>query len=193
MNSRMNQRSASRPFVDPADMIRTDKNFDMEQMNRSLEAIKRSGSSKKSHSATVVEHNEKQNGSAQQPQQQPPAPAKSAKYKKLWGKVGKHGMMQAAAAATTNADSSSSASSGGRGNDNKKKATSGWDQLLNPVLQKQRAREANYQHYHYQQVQLGEAVAGSGWTGANMECDCGEDSCPRCNLLLSMDDPTAQW
>ena len=184
--------------MDP-NMIRTDKSFDMEQMNRSLDAIKRAGSKKNHHNSASDQNNDKQNGSMQ-PQQQPPAqpppaaPAKSAKYKKLWGKVGKHGMMQAAAAATTsgtNADSSgSSASSGGR--NDKKKATSGWDQLLNPVLQKQRAREANY-HFHVQQVQLGEAVAGSGWTGANMECDCGEDSCPRCNLLLSMDDPSAQW
>lgn len=61
-------------------------------------------------------------------------------------------------------------------------ASSGWDQVLNPLLQKQRA---NYS-YHAQQVQIGSASAGSGWTGDNMECDCGEDSCPRCNLMLNM-------
>lgn len=174
-------------------LIRTDKTFDMEQMNRSLDVIKRSNS-KKIHQ-NIDQNSEIQNGSNTQPNQAPnptpasaPPVAKSAKYKKLWGKVGKHGMMKAAEAAGTN-DSASTASGS---TSSKKKAKSGWDQLLNPVMQKQRAREANY-HFHVQQVQLGEACAGSGWTGANMECDCGEDSCPRCNLLLSMDDPSAQW
>ena len=185
-------RTKNRNYADP-NLIRTDKTFDMEQMNRSLDVIKRTGSKKANHiDQNAGQNAEIQNGSSTQPN--PPStnapPAKSAKYKKLWGKVGKHGMMKAAEAAGTNdssgGSSGSSAASGG------KKKASGWDQLLNPVLQKQRAREANY-HFHVQQVQLGEAVAGSGWTGANMECDCGEDSCPRCNLLLSMDDPTAQW
>ena len=189
-------------------LIRTDKTFDMEQMNRSLEVIKRTGSSKKSSNHHQIDQQLQnssefqQNGSSNTlmnqtptPSAPPPvaAPVKNAKYKKLWGKVGKHGMMKAAEAATTN--DSSGGSSGSTSGSKKDKKKSGWDALLNPVMQKQRqsmAREANY-HFHVQQVQLGEACAGSGWTGANMECDCGEDSCPRCNLLLSMDDPSAQW
>lgn len=115
---------------------------------------------------------------------------KSAKYKSLWGKVGKHGMLQAAAAAastnaTNSAETSSTSSAGSRSK--KTPASSGWDQVLTPLIHKQRAQYT----YHAQQVQMGAAVAGSGWTGANMECDCGEDSCPRCNLMLNMgmDDP----
>ena len=71
--------------------------------------------------------------------------------------------------------------------------------LLKDTLAKQRAQaqavadqqaaqySQQYSYQHAQQVQMGSASAGSGWTGANMECDCGEDTCPRCNLMLSMD------
>ena len=104
---------------------------------------------------------------------------KKAKYKGLWGKVGQHGLKQAA---KQKPESSSSASSGGSTRARK----GGWDQLLQPVIQRQ--REA----YHARQVQIGAASSGSGWTDANMECDCGQDSCPRCNLLLQMDGDQ-QW
>lgn len=123
---------------------------------------------------------------------------KKEKYKSLWGKVGQHGLMQAAAAAAAASSNDGSASAGPRRP--AKKNGTGWDQVLNPILAKHRpqvasnAREANYS-YHVQKVQMGEAVAGSGWTGANMECDCGEDSCPRCNLMINMamDEPQPQW
>ena len=103
-------------------------------------------------------------------------------------------MMQAAA---EKADSSSSSSAGSRS----KKQPTGWDQLMKPLMQQQRAQaqaatqpqaqQQTYQQYSYQhtqQVQMGSASAGSGWSGENMECDCGEDTCPRCNLLLAMGD-----
>ena len=109
---------------------------------------------------------------------------KKAKYKGLWGKVGQHGLMQAAKQ-KGGPESSSSASSGSTRN-RKGGGGSGWDQLLQPVIQRQ--REA----YHARQVQIGAASGGSGWTDANMECDCGQDSCPRCNLLLQMDGDQ-QW
>lgn len=125
-------------------------------------------------------------------------PDKKVKYKSLWGKVGKHGLMQAAASKTSqNQDSASSGSSstGSASNRNKRGSatTSGWDQVLQPIMQKQQQQQS-YGHYNYhaQQVQMGSASTGSGWTGANMECDCGEDTCPRCNLLLSMGDDQ-QW
>lgn len=125
-------------------------------------------------------------------------PDKKVKYKSLWGKVGKHGLMQAAASKTSqNQDSASSGSSstGSASNRNKRGSatTSGWDQVLQPIIQKQQQQQS-YGHYNYhaQQVQMGSASTGSGWTGANMECDCGEDTCPRCNLLLSMGDDQ-QW
>ena len=119
-------------------------------------------------------------------------PVKKEKYKSLWGKVGKHGLMQAAA--SKNQDSASSSSSTGSASNRNKRgsASSGWDQVLQPIMQKQRASETMHYNYHAQQVQMGSASMGSGWTGANMECDCGEDSCPRCNLLLSMGDDQ-QW
>ena len=125
-------------------------------------------------------------------------PDKKVKYKSLWGKVGKHGLMQAAASKTSqNQDSASSGSSstGSASNRNKRGSagtSSGWDQVLQPIMQKQRASETMHYNYHAQQVQMGSASTGSGWTGANMECDCGEDTCPRCNLLLSMGDDQ-QW
>ena len=109
---------------------------------------------------------------------------KKAKYKGLWGKVGQHGLMQAAKQ-KGGPESSSSASSGST-RTRKGGGGSGWDQLLQPVIQRQ--REA----YHARQVQIGAASGGSGWTDANMECDCGQDSCPRCNLLLQMDGDQ-QW
>ena len=100
-------------------------------------------------------------------------------------------------AAAEKADSSSSSSAGSRS----KKQPTGWDQLMKPLMQQQRAQaqaatqpqaqQQTYQQYSYQhtqQVQMGSASAGSGWSGANMECDCGEDTCPRCNLLLAMGD-----
>ena len=120
-------------------------------------------------------------------------PVKKEKYKSLWGKVGKHGLMQAAA--SKNQDSASSSSSTGSASNRNKRGSatnSGWDQVLQPIMQKQRASETMHYNYHAQQVQMGSASMGSGWTGANMECDCGEDSCPRCNLLLSMGDDQ-QW
>ena len=118
-------------------------------------------------------------------------PNKAQKYKSLWGKVGKHGMMQAAQAAqaASAAETSSSSSSGAAATRSKKSSRSsksGWDTVLNPLIQKQRANYSYHAQQHAQQVQRGAAVAGSGWTDANMECDCGEDSCPRCNLLLNM-------
>ena len=70
-------------------------------------------------------------------------PDKKVKYKSLWGKVGKHGLMQAAASKTSqNQDSASSGSSstGSASNRNKRGSatTSGWDQVLQPIMQKQR-------------------------------------------------------
>ena len=119
-------------------------------------------------------------------------------YKSLWGKVGKHGLMTAAAEKAKAADSSSSASSGSTSRNKRSTSNqpgsggtgSGWDQLM-PLLQKQRPPQSQQYYHHAQQVQSGAATAGSGWTDANMECDCGEDSCPRCNLMLQMG--SDQW
>ena len=173
--------------------------FDMEQMQKSLDNIQhaRKGSSRKSK-----RDSEESNGKApsinaittsSNSVSTPPMTKKGSskdlvkkeKYKSLWGKVGKHGMQQAAATASESSGSGSS-TGGSRPMQPPQTAARGWDQVLNPLLQKQRA---TYYSYHAQQVQMGAAVAGSGWAAdSNMECDCGEDSCPRCNLLLSMDE-----
>ena len=129
---------------------------------------------------------------------------KKAKYKGLWGKVGQHGLSQAASRrpqANDEADNSSPAPSA-------RVPSKKWDQVLTPLIQKQSTQRdkklAKKQskaeiNYHMQQQQMQQAAvqmpyasAGGSYvfsetSGAGtVECDCGEDSCPNCNLLLQM-------
>jgi hypothetical protein len=119
---------------------------------------------------------------------------KKERIKNLWGKVGKQGMLQAAAA---------------------KQPAAGlplkWDQVLNPLLQKQKqermvfadpaaaaAAAAAAAHAAYLSTTVGgEAGGGSGFYGQpgnpTMECDCGDDSCPQCNLMLNMGSNGPAW
>ena len=91
----------------------------------------------------------------------------------------------------------------------------GWDQVLNPLIQKQRqerkrstqadqlssyysqqAAAAAAQQHHQQTAPVGGSYVYTGASGAGtVECDCGDDSCPNCNLLLqmSMGDSSQQW
>ena len=110
---------------------------------------------------------------------------KKERIKNLWGKVGKEGMLRAAAAKQPTAATTSSVP-----------PPTKWDQVLNPLLQKQKqervlfpgdpAAAAAYLHT----TVGGEAGGGSGFYGqpgnTTMECDCGDDSCPQCNLMLNM-------
>jgi hypothetical protein len=128
---------------------------------------------------------------------------KKEKYKGLWGKVGKHGMSQAAATRGS-AESEVTASSSPTARVPSKK----WDQVLNPLITKQMKQQdkklAKKQskaeiNYHMQQQQMQQAVqmpqqsasggsyvfAETSGTGT-VECDCGDDCCPNCNLLLQM-------
>lgn len=106
---------------------------------------------------------------------------KKERIKNLWGKAGKQGLMMQGA----------------------KQPSSGqlptkWDQVLNPLLQKQRHERgvvtgdlaASASTSYYSTTVGGEAGGGSGFYGqpgnATMECDCGDDSCPQCNLMLNM-------
>ena len=119
---------------------------------------------------------------------------KKERIKNLWGKVGKQGMLQAAAT---------------------KQPAAGlppkWDQVLNPLLQKQKqermvfadpaaaaAAAAAAAHAAYLSTTVGgEAGGGSGFYGQpgnpTMECDCGDDSCPQCNLMLNMGSNGPAW
>ena len=125
---------------------------------------------------------------------------KKDKYKGLWGKVGKHGMSQAAAQRSNEGETASPSST-------VKAPSKKWDQVLNPLIQKQSKQQdkklAKKQskaeiNFHMQQQQLQQtgpmptAAAGGSYvfsetsgTGT-VECDCGDDSCPNCNLLLQM-------
>jgi len=97
---------------------------------------------------------------------------KKERIKTLWNKVGRHGLLQAAAS---------------------KQSTNKWDQILNPLLQKQRQERlllSEQSTVFFDTTVGGEAGSGSGFFGqpgnATMECDCGDDSCPQCNLMLNM-------
>ena len=125
--------------------------------------------------------------------------SKKDKYKGLWGKVGKHGLSQAAAARHSNEGDTAASAAVARAPSKK------WDQVLNPMMQKSKedkklAKKQNKAEisYHMQQQQFQQAnqmpsstVGGSyvfsetSGTGT-VECDCGDDSCPNCNLLLQM-------
>jgi hypothetical protein len=106
---------------------------------------------------------------------------KKERIKNLWGKAGKQGIMLQSV----------------------KQPPSGqfptkWDQVLNPLIQKQRHAQAvpaggpggSTSSGYYNTTVGGEAGGGSGFYGqpgnATMECDCGDDSCPQCNLMLNM-------
>ena len=128
---------------------------------------------------------------------------KKEKYKGLWGKVGKHGMSQAAASRRSDESEVAATSSPTSRVPSKK-----WDQVLNPLISKQMKQqdkklakkqskaEINYAIMQQQQlqqaVQMPSASAGGSYVFAEtsgtgtVECDCGDDCCPNCNLLLQM-------
>lgn len=111
---------------------------------------------------------------------------KKERYRSLWGKVGKH----ATVANTSGASTPSESSSG------KKR----WDQVLNPLLQKSDKKHlsrktsqmdmptvvaaAYLQQPEMQQQEINYMNAPNQST---TQCDCGDDSCQFCNLLLNME------
>ena len=129
---------------------------------------------------------------------------KKVKYKGLWGKVGKHGLEQAAARRPQANDEMEASSPSSSARVPSKK----WDQVLTPLIQKQSTQRdkklAKKQskaeiNYHMQQQQMQQAAVQQPYAAAGgsyvfsetsgagtVECDCGEDSCPNCNLLLQM-------
>ncbi len=131
---------------------------------------------------SVNEHPESQRGSRSRLADGSKDPVdsrvKKERIKNLWGKVGKQGLLQAAAAKQPSVSPNSK-----------------WDQILNPLLQKQR-QERNLLSGDslssgiFKDTVGGEVGSGSGFYGqpgnATMECDCGDDSCPQCNLILNM-------
>ena len=126
-------------------------------------------------------------------------PLKKDRYKGLWGKVGKHGMDQAAAAKGGDGESRSTAP---------RLPANKWGQVLKQAKQQDSKKLAKKQseaeiNYHMQQQQMQQqqqqysgqmqnAATGGSYvfsetsgTGT-VECDCGNDDCPNCNLLLQM-------
>lgn len=99
--------------------------------------------------------------------------AKKEKIKNLWGKVGRHGMLQAAADKKTSLPPMAK-----------------WDQVLNPLLQSQKQTKDTKTSTYLNTTVGGEVGSGSGFYGlpgnTTMECDCGDDSCSQCNLMLNM-------
>ena len=74
-----------------------------------------------------------------------------------------------------------------------------WDQVLNPLLQKQKQERMIYgpEAAYLGSTVGGEAGGGSGFYGqpgnTTMECDCGDDSCSQCNLMLNMGSNGPAW
>lgn len=142
---------------------------------------------------------------------------KKEKYRNLWGKVGKQGALVAAtlgdqpSPAPVMASSSAKVSSGTK-----------WDQVLNPLLKKHRAGGSGdkksstsilFRKSSQLEMDVPTAVAAAylqqdqpgaappthhqinymnAPDNSTTQCDCGDDSCPFCNLLLNMEmtDPT---
>jgi hypothetical protein len=128
------------------------------------------------------------NGSVAAPD---PPPKRSYKTKSLWGKMAKSG-----GAAKTQSTPDATAKK------NK------WDQVLNPLIKTSSAPSSAGRHssrneqreavayYAAQQQQVAAAAAVAATSGINYmnapnqsttQCDCGDDSCPFCNLLLNME------
>ena len=162
------------------------QHFDMSQIQHSISVLAAEPEVQKSPrsriSSTSITTNGSSNKEASLAGNGDPG-IKKERIKNLWGKVGKEGMLRAAAAKQPAATASLP-------------APNKWDQVLNPLLQKQKqagmifagdpAAAAAYLHT----TVGGEAGGGSGFYGqpgnTTMECDCGDDSCPQCNLMLNM-------
>lgn len=90
---------------------------------------------------------------------------KRDRIKSLWGKARKQGLLQAAAA----------------------KRSSG---STPAVMSQSQIHDGPVVFPYFNTTVGGEASGGSGFYGqpgnATMECDCGDDSCTKCNLMLNM-------
>ena len=162
------------------------QHFDMTQIQHSISVLAAEPDVQKSPRARITSSSTTTNGSSNKEVSltgNGDPGIKKERIKNLWGKVGKEGMLRAAAAKQPSATAS-------------QPAPTKWDQVLNPLLQKQKqagivfpgdpAAAAAYLHT----TVGGEAGGGSGFYGqpgnTTMECDCGDDSCPQCNLMLNM-------
>ena len=167
------------------------QHFDMTQLQHSISVLASEPEVQKSPRTRIASTPAATNGK-EAPSVGGDPTVKKERIKNLWGKVGKQGMLQAAAA---------------------KQPAAGlppkWDQVLNPLLQKQKqermvfandpaAAAAAAAHAAYLSTTVGgEAGGGSGFYGQpgnpTMECDCGDDSCPQCNLMLNMGSNGPAW
>ena len=124
---------------------------------------------------------------------------KKEEYTRLWREVGKYGMAQVEATRGDEGETSELQAN--------LRTYVKWDQILNPLLQAQnkqqgmnlvRGKSVSETHLDAQQqqgqqkCQTSNTTAGGSYvfretsSSGSVECDCGEDSCPSCNLLLRM-------
>ena len=67
-------------------------------------------------------------------------------------------------------------------------------QQMASYYNQQAAAQAAAQQQQQQAAQVGGSYVYTGASGAGtVECDCGDDSCPNCNLLLQMSMGDQQW
>ena len=179
------------------------QHFDMTQIQHSISVLASEGELQKSPRTRLVSSGvvvggvaaTNGNGSATGVKDDPTV--KKERIKNLWGKVGKQGMLQAAAARQPAMTSSSVPLPSQLQPQPASHAK--WDQVLNPLLQKQERviYGADPAAIYLNATVGGEAGGGSGFYGqpgnATMECDCGDDSCPQCNLMLNMGSNGPAW
>ena len=174
------------------------QHFDMSQIQHSISVLASEGEIQKSPRSRLVGTGgivAATNGNGSAGIKDDPT-VKKERIKNLWGKVGKQGMLQAAAARQPSMTSSAVPLA----TQPQVQATM-WDQVLNPLLQKQKQERVVYgtdpAAIYLSTTVGGEAGGGSGFYGqpgnTTMECDCGDDSCPQCNLMLNMGSNGPSW
>lgn len=165
-------RQHSQPSKEELDEMQSNQHFDMSQIQQSMTSMAAD------HPDSKLRLSRTRSISSSTPNEADVG-VKKDRIKTLWGKAGKQGAIQ-----TTTTDPNPLGV-----------APTKWDQILNPMLQKQKQERllvpgdpgvASY----FNTTVGGEVGSGSGFYGqpgnATMECDCGDDSCPQCNLMLNM-------
>ena len=158
----------------------SEANFDTKQMQHALESSLSGGHD--GASSTSAGNSNSSND------------PKKERYRSLWGKVGKHQLAVAQAESAAAAAASGSNPSTPSESNTKKR----WDQVLNPLLQKSdkklKKRTSQLEMptvvataYLNQQPSSQQINYMNAPNMSTTQCDCGDDSCQFCNLLLNME------
>jgi len=148
------------------------QHFDMSQIHDSISSI-----SSDQIESQIATRSRVQNSNFNN-REVPESGIKKERIKNLWGKVGKQSILQAKQLPEGS------------------KTQSKWDQVLNPLMMQKQANQRRQDpatpvsSTYLNMIVGGEVGGGSGFYGqpgnTTMECDCGDDSCQRCNLMLNM-------